>query len=137
VLSEITPSDYGMGVSTEILIKASKKGFKIKEVPITILYEGQTSTHHPISHGASVMLSTMKFTSIEHPLKFYGIPGIFFLAVGLFFMVWTIQTFTVTRQIFTNLALMGVGSIVIGIMLTMTAILLYSLVSVVREGKRN
>jgi glycosyltransferase involved in cell wall biosynthesis len=137
VLSEITPSDYGMGVSTEILIKASKKGFKIKEVPITILYEGETSTHHPISHGASVVLSTMKFTSIEHPLKFYGIPGIFFLALGLFFMVWTIQAFTVTRQIFTNLALIGVGSIVIGIMLTMTAILLYSLVSVVREGRRN
>lgn len=133
VLKEITPSEYGMGVSTEILIKANKSGFQFKEVPITILYEGDTSTHNPVSHGVSVILSTMKFISIEHPLKFYGIPGIIFLTIGLFFVVWTIQAFTATRQIITNISLIGIGAIILGTMLTMTAILLYSLVNVVRE----
>jgi len=75
-LDGIIPSDSGMGVSTEVLIKANKKGLKITEVPIEILYEGKTSTHQPVSHGLSVILSTMKFISIEHPLKFYGIPGV-------------------------------------------------------------
>ena len=42
VLKEIIPSDKGMGVSTEILIKASQKKFKVQEVPIKILYEGET-----------------------------------------------------------------------------------------------
>ncbi|NDB52082.1 MAG: glycosyltransferase family 2 protein [Nitrosopumilaceae archaeon] len=51
VLNDIIPSDYGMGVSTEILIKASKKEFRIAEVPIVVSYEGETSTHHPVSHG--------------------------------------------------------------------------------------
>ena len=133
ILKDIIPSEQGMGVSTEILIKASKRGFKIKEVPITILYEGDTSTHDPVSHGVSVILSTMKFISIERPLKFYGIPGISFLAIGLFFIVWTIQAFTETRQIITNISLIGIGSIILGTMLTMTSILLYSLVNVVRE----
>jgi len=133
VLKDVVPSEYGMGVSTEILIKSNKMGFRIKEVPITILYEGDTSTHHPVSHGVSVILSTMKFISIEHPLKFYGIPGIIFLGVGLFFTIWTIQIFTATRQIVTNVALIGVGSILIGTILTMTSIMLYSLVNVVRE----
>ena len=133
VLKDIVPSEYGMGVSTEILIKASKRGYKIKEVPITILYEENTSTHHPVSHGISVILSTMKFISIEHPLKFYGIPGIVFLGIGLFFIIWTIQTFTETRQIITNISLIGIGSTILGTMLTMTSIILYSLVSVVRE----
>ena len=55
VLDEIVPSEYGMGVSTEILIKASKKKFRIEEVPIVILYEGETSTHNPVSHGVSVL----------------------------------------------------------------------------------
>jgi glycosyltransferase involved in cell wall biosynthesis len=133
VLLEIIPSEYGMGVSTEILIKASKKGFKIKEVSITVLYEGDTSTHHPVSHGISVVLSTMKFISIEHPLKFYGIPGMIFLVIGLFFIVWTLQIFTETRQIITNVSLIGIGSMIMGTMLTMTSIMLYSLVNVVRE----
>ncbi len=133
VLQEIIPSEYGMGVSTEILIKANKKGFKIKEVPIIVLYDGDTSTHHPISHGFSVLLSTMKFISIEHPLKFYGVPGIIFLGIGLFFTLWTLQLFVETRQIITNVSLIGIGSIIVGTMLTMTSIMLYSLVNVVRE----
>lgn len=135
VLSDMIPSDYGMGVSTEILIKANNKGYRITEVPITVLYEGDTSTHHPVSHGISVILSTMKFTSIEHPLKFYGIPGIIFLTIGLFFIVWTIQQFTLTRQIVTNLSLIGIGTIIFGAMMLMTAVILYSLVNVVRERR--
>ena len=133
ILDKITPSDRGMGVSTELLIKASKQGFRIKEVPIKILYEGDTSTQNPISHGTSVILSTMKYTSIEHPLKFYGLPGILFLIMGTFFIVWTIQTFTETRQIITNISLIGIGSMILGTILSVTAIMLYSLVSVVRE----
>jgi glycosyltransferase involved in cell wall biosynthesis len=135
VLKEIIPSDYGMGVSTEILIKANNKKFRITEVPITILYEGDTSTHNAVSHGASVILSTMKFISIEHPLKFYGLPGIVFLAIGLFFAVWTIQVFTQTRQIITNIALIGVGSTLIGTVMILTSIMLFSLVNVVRERR--
>ncbi len=133
VIMDITPSEFGMGVSTEILIKSSKKGFKIAEVPIMVLYEGETSTHHPVSHGISVIASTLKFTSIEHPLKFYGIPGISFLTLGLFFILWTIQVFTDTRQVITNIALVGIGSTILGVMLLMTSIMLFSLVNVVRE----
>ena len=133
VLRDITPSDLGMGVSTEILIKASKKEFKIVEVPIVILYEGNTSTHNPVSHGASVLLSTIKYTSIEHPLKFYGISALIFLSIGLSFILWTIQNFTTDGKIITNVALIGVGTTVIGVVLLIAAILLYSLVNVVRE----
>jgi len=133
ILEQIIPTESGMGVSIEILMKCSKSGFKILEVPIKVIYEGDTSVHNPVSHGASVILSTMKFTAIEHPLKFYGIPGFLLLIVGLFFIVWTIQEFTNTRQIITNLALIGTGSTLLGVMLLITSIILYSLVSVVRE----
>ena len=137
ILSDLNLSDYGMGISTEILIKASKKEFRIIEVPITILYEGDTSTHSPVSHGASVLLSTIKYTSIEHPLKFYGIPSVIFLIVGLSFMVWTIQIYTDEMRIVTNIALVGIGSTILGVVLLLSAILLYSLVSVVRENSRS
>jgi glycosyltransferase involved in cell wall biosynthesis len=133
VLKNIIPSESGMGVSTEILIKASSAGHKITEVPITIMYGPDTSTHNPVSHGTSVLFSSIKFTSIEHPLKFYGIPAIIFLGIGFVFMLWTFQTYAVEKEIITNVALIGMGSLVIGIVFLLTAILLYSLVSVVRE----
>ena len=135
VLEKIIPSESGMGVSTEILIKINKQKFKITEIPITIIYESDTSAQNTASHGTSVILSTMKFISIENPLKFYGIPGIGFLLIGLFFAIWTIQEFADTGRIITNISLIGVGSIIFGMILTMTAIMLFSLVSVVREHK--
>jgi glycosyltransferase involved in cell wall biosynthesis len=133
ILSKITPSDNGMGVSSELLIKASNYDFKIAEIPIKISYEGDTSTHHPVSHGMSVTLSTLKFISIEHPLKFYGIPGMIFLVIGLFFIVMTLQLFSETREIITNISLLAIGTTIFGTMMLMTSIILYSMVNLVRE----
>ena len=132
-LQEINPTDFGMGVSTEILIKAKKINLKILEIPIVVLYEGNTSTHNPVSHGASVILSTMKYVSIERPLSFYGIPGMILFCIGIFFSVWTLQIFSESRQIITNIALIGMGGLVLGMLGIMTAVILYSTVSVVRE----
>ena len=136
VLSQINPSEVGMGISTEILIKASSKGIRITEVPVTILYEGDTSTHGPVSHGTSVLISTIKYTSIEHPLKFYGLPSIFFLITGIFFSYSAIDFYANIGRLNTNLTILAAGTVLIGIVLLISAILLYSLVSVVRE-KRN
>ena len=133
VISKLNVSDVGMGISTEILIKSSSLGFRIAEVPIKILYDGDTSTHNPISHGTSVLFSTVKYTSIEHPLKFYGIPSIIFLIVGLSFTFLSIQYFTEIGRINESLTLIAAGTTLIGVILLITSILLYSLVSVVRE----
>ena len=133
VLNELNPSELGMGISTEILIKASAKNFRISEVPIKITYNGDTSTHNPISHGSSVLLSTIKYTSIEHPLKFYGIPSMIFFAIGLFFVYFSTQYYAEIGRLNTNLTLVAGGTMLIAIVLLITSILLYSLVSVVRE----
>lgn len=135
VLENTIPSDHGMGVSTEILIKASKNKFRIIEVPITILYGGDTSTHNPITHGSSVILSTLKYVAIERPLTFYGIPGTIFLIIGLSFGVWAVQAFTEDGRLITNIALIGIGGIILGTILLITAIILYSMVSIIRERK--
>ena len=135
VLSKISLSEIGMGISTEILIKASSGGLRITEVPITILYSGDTSTHNPVSHGTSVLFSTIKFTSIEHPLKFYGIPSVIFLTIGMIFTSLAVQYYVDVGRLNTDLTLIGAGTILIGIILLISAILLYSLVSVVREKR--
>ena len=133
VLNELNPSELGMGISTEILIKASAKNFRISEVPIKIIYKGNTSTHNPVSHGSSVLFSTIKFTSIEHPLKFYGVPSMIFFAIGLSFIYFSAQYYTEVGNLNTNLTLIGAGATLIAVVLLITGILLYSLVSVVRE----
>ena len=134
-LQEITPTDDGMGVSTEILIKASNLELKVAEVPIKVNYNGDTSTHDPVSHGTSVILSTIKFTSIHNPLKFYGIPAIIFLIIGLSFVAWTVQIYAESQQIITNVSLIGIGCVIIGTVFLMTAVILFSIVTVVNDKK--
>ena len=135
VLQALTPSDSGMGISTEILIKSSNLGFKIAEVPTEIQYEGDTSSQNPVSHGTGVLLSTLKYISIERPLRFYGIPSFIFFAIGLTFTFLSIQFYADVGRLSTNLTLVAAGTLLIAIILAITAILLYSLVSVVREGQ--
>ena len=136
VLKELNPSEVGMGISTEILIKASSKNFRISEVPIKVTYSGDTSTHNPITHGSSVILSTIKFTSIEHPLKFYGIPSVIFFIIGFSFTYLAAQYYTEIGRLNTNLTIVAAGTVLIAVVLLITAILLYSLVSVVRENNK-
>ena len=137
VLEKLVLSDKGMGISTEILIKSNNFNFRIGEVPIKVSYEGETSTENPVSHGTSVLFSTIKYTSIEHPIKFYGIPAIILLLSGSVFTYFAIQYYVEFGRLNTNVTLIGAGLFFIGIVLLITAILLYSLVSVVREGRDN
>jgi len=133
ILNELNPSELGMGISTEILIKASARNFRISEVPIKITYNDDTSTHNPISHGSSVLLSTIKFTSIEHPLKFYGIPSVILFAIGLVLTYYSVEYYTEIGRLSTNLTLISAGVMLTAIVLSVGGILLYSLISVVRE----
>ena len=135
VLGGISPTEVGMGISTEILIKSSNKNFKISEVPIKILYEGDTSTHNPISHGSSVIMSTIKYTALQRPLTFYGIPSMIFLILGSIFSYYSIEYYVEVGRLSTNLTIVAATTILVGVFLLITAILLFSLVSVVREGK--
>ena len=135
VLQALSPSDSGMGISTEILIKSSNLGFKIAEVPTEIQYEGDTSSQNPVSHGTGVLLSTLKYISIERPLRFYGIPSFILFAIGFAFTFFATQYYAEVGRLNTNLTLIAAGTLVIAVILIVTAILLYSLVSVVREGK--
>jgi len=64
------------------------------------------------------------------------LPSIFFLITGIFFSYSAIDFYANIGRLNTNLTILAAGTVLIGMVLLITAILLYSLVSVVRE-KRN
>jgi len=135
VLEEISPTESGMGISTEILVKASKKQMRITEVPITISYENNIPSQEPIAHGTSVIMSTIKHVAIERPLLYYGLIGLGFLVVGLIFGAWTLKIYSEERVVMTNIALVAIGGIILGTILLISGTILYSIVNVVRERR--
>jgi len=71
--------------------------------------------------------------AIQRPLTFYGIPGVCFLIVGIFFSAWAIQIFSEQGELITNIALIGGGSIIIGIIFMISASILHSIVKLLKD----
>ena len=130
----IHPTESGMGVSTEILVKISNNGLSIAEVPITVSYTGDTSTEHPVTHGSHVIGTTLKYVSIKHPMYFYGIPGILLFISGLLMGVSFLDGYLdpVAPKVLYGLILGSIISILLGSMLIITSILLFSMANLIR-----
>ena len=133
-LELITPAEQGIAVDSEILLKARKFNLKIVETAIDVDYKvPKPSKHNPLYHGLEVALNTVKYMSIRHPLIFYGIPGFLALLVAIVFWIWTLQIFAATRRITTNITLVAIGATMVGLMLLTTAVILWTVISVIRE----
>ncbi len=135
-LSLLEPTEGGMGAGAELLMKAHQNGLAIKEVAITIKHcVEDPSTHNPIYHGMDVIGSMIKHYSIRHSLLFYGLPGLFFGIMGIVFGLWSLDLYAHYRQLNLSLTLISIGSLMIGTILIATSVILFTLVSVVRESR--
>ncbi len=56
----ISPTEDGMSVSVETLIRAAAAGFKIDEVATSCCYHPGSSTRNPLRHGVEVALSVVR-----------------------------------------------------------------------------
>src|SRR6266571_2471870 len=116
-----------MGASTEILVRASNAGLRMKEVGIPISYLRSKSSQNPIFQWFDVIGATFKQTAVKHPLKFYGTPAVGFLALGVSFGVFAVDLYVRTGKLVTNLAIISLTSMIIGLVLGTTAILLFAI----------
>ena len=132
-IDAIHPTEEGMSVSTEILLKISNKGLSLAEIPITISYEGDTSQHNPVSHGMSVLANTLKYVSIKHPLPFYAIPGIIFLLAGLISGGVFLDAYLNQQTVFFGSLMASVVLFLLGAILCVTAIILFSMANLIRD----
>ena len=122
----IRPTDDGMGASVEILTQATEAKLRIKEVPITIRYEGlETSTEHPLKHGASVINTLISKTIEKKPLRYLGIPGVIMLLSSVFFIAELITLFNRTRYFSIPMALIALGFIFAGLLFILASIQIY------------
>lgn len=132
-INAIHPTEQGMAVSTEILLKISNKGLSLAEVPITTSYDGDTSEQNPVPHGISVLMNTIKYVSIRHPIKFYGIPGFVSIIAGLVCSILFLDAYLNDQVIFYGSLLGAVVLLLFGAILSVTAIILFSMANLIRD----
>ncbi len=134
VLKDLIPSEMGYGVDSEILMKALDKNLKVIEIPINVHYNvPKPSKTNPIFHGLDVLFTILKRHSIRHPLILFGIPSFIFLLISIIFAILVIDYFNSTRQLPTNLLIISGISLIISVILATTGLLIFILVSLIRE----
>jgi len=134
-IQEINPTEKGMSVSTEILQKASNKGFTLAEVPISVSYGKDTSEQNPVPHGVSVLMNTLKFVSVKHPLPFYGFPGIALFIAGLVIGGIFLDAYFNEQTVFFGSLLAAIVLFLLGAILVATLIILFSMGTLMRRNE--
>jgi len=133
-IENMVVAEFGMGADSETIMRAHRAGMKIVEVPMDASYAGlETSSLNPMVHGLDVLFSVVKLISIRHPLAFYGGFSIIAFSVSLIFGLMTLDYYQRWGRVITNLALVSVASGIIAFLALFTAIILFTLITVVRE----
>ena len=131
----IHPTEEGMSASTEILLKISNWDLSVAEAPISVSYEGETSTHKPVPQGISVLMNTLKFISVKHPITFYGLPGIALVIAGVVLGIQFLDEYLNDQTIFYGSLLGSVILFLVGAIMLATAIILYSMATLMSDRK--
>ena len=135
-IDELEAGEFGMGVDSELLVRAKKEGLKIVEVQADVTYSGlDTSNQNPVIHGLDVFFSLVKFVSIRHPLLFYGGFSLLSFIISVVFGLMTLDYYQHWGRVITNLALISIASGLLGFLSLFTGIVLFTLITVIREKR--
>jgi len=132
----LKPEELETDVGINILIKAKEAGLTLKEIPRVMPYKKEPPkvlTQVPTSHETKGVLSTLKHLPIRYPMILYGLPGLLSLIISVIFWFWMLDSYMKTGTFTTNMALMAVVTIVVGLVLMMAGTILWTIATLIRE----
>jgi len=126
----------GMSAGSEILVQVNDHRLRVAEVPIKVHYDiGGTSSENPVSHGVGVLMNIVRLISLRRPLVFFGVPGLLFAFIGVATEIYTFSEFYRSGQFHYIIFTAGFAALILGLLLAISGMILYSLVQIVGQGK--
>jgi glycosyltransferase involved in cell wall biosynthesis len=135
-LEEIEVREDGMGVDSQILFEARKRNLRVSESGISVDYNGEGSTHHPVRHIGDVIVSMVRYAAEERPLLVLGLPALAVFGIGLVYGVLLLSIYANTSVFILAYALLAVSCILLGTMALLMAVVLFTLSNFLKRVKR-
>lgn len=133
-MRQIDVTTMGIGVDSEILMKAYGHDLKIKEIPVSCRYKGvEGSTYNPLKHAMNVIAFIVRYASEKRPLLIFGLPGTIALGSGLLLLIQVLQSYAITRQFAIGTMLASMIAILAGVFAIFTAIILYTISNLIQK----
>ena len=121
-VAKLDISEDGLGVGTEILLKAKREGLNIGEIPVEVQYTASPTVR-----------SLLRLVSINRLVMLFGVPGVVATLIALYFGVWTVNILTRSGRFSINHALITLGSLTVGVVLITSAVMLWVNANLNRE----
>jgi len=81
-LEEMTITEDGFSVESEMQFAIARSGLRVTEVPIAVIYTDKAK-RNPLGHGLSVLSRVLVLLSLRQPMVLFGVPGLLLLGGGL------------------------------------------------------
>jgi len=78
-------------------------------------------------------MNTLKYVSIKHPIKFYGIPGIALIIAGVIIGGIFLEAYLNDQTVFYGSLLASIVLFLLGAILAVTSIILFSMANLIRD----
>jgi glycosyltransferase involved in cell wall biosynthesis len=121
--------EKGYGIESEQLVLASRNGIRLREVPVSVKYNGlgATSKKSALLHGADLIATLFRLAVEKKPLKYLGFPGMGLTSIGAMLGLYSLLMFGVTGDFSVPTAILTAGFLIVGLLLIVVAITLTEL----------
>ena len=119
--------ESNMSASLEILDEATRKNLKVVEVPVSVGYDGDTSTVSPGRHGMELVNYVIRKLKDEHPLLIFGGGGVILSVLGLGFGVIAINSYFDSRYLPFGYTMIAAVLIYVGTLMVFGGLILNSI----------
>lgn len=126
----------GYNIESDMLSHFAQRGLTIGEVPIGVSY-AVTNGHkkNPISHGLDVLSHIIGLIGYRRPLISFGVPGGVLTVVGILASLYSVTELYTTGTFHSVMFIGGISSLILGLLLVTTSLILNSLVQIVKIDK--
>jgi glycosyltransferase involved in cell wall biosynthesis len=124
----------GISVESEMVDTAIEQELTIQEAPIDVRYEGiDGQTYNPLHHGLSVVVFILRLVRDQHPLLFFGVPGMLFTLAGSLYGLDAILIYQDTGNFYPAKVLVGGFATIVGVLGVFCGLILNRISNMIAE----
>ena len=133
-IRDLDPSMHG---SSDIVVQLGDLGMKFGEIPVSIRYDLEnTSKRGPINMGLELLGGVIQVVVTKRPLLFFGLPGVVLTVVGVILAIQAFDIVAKTGIWSTNITLVAMMMLMLGMLLVITALILYAVAQMIQLVSR-
>jgi len=123
----------GYSVESDMIAHFASRGLVIEEVPISVRYDvPHKHKKNPVSHGFDVLTKILGLIGYKRPLLLFGLPGLVLTISGIMSEIYIFSKYYQTGQFHYIIFTLGISTLILGLLLIMTGLILNSLVIITR-----